>query len=105
VVDRGHDNRGMSNEYETLIVAVIAVGATFAAASHIPFSSPRSEEFVMESVDTALERCVSFGIQKFADHGQWPKTIAGEDARSLIVSSCTVDVSVFGLDEVAALKR
>jgi hypothetical protein len=95
----------MSNEYETLIVVVIAVAATFAAASHIPFSSPRAEEVVMDDVDTALERCVTFGVRKFADQGQWPKTIAGEDARSLIVSRCAVDASVFGFDEVAAIQR
>jgi hypothetical protein len=94
----------MSNEFETLIVAVVAVAATFAATSHIPFGSSRVEEVVIEDGETAPERCVSMGVGRSSDDGQWPKTIAGEDASALIVSRCSVDVSAFESGELVMIQ-
>lgn len=95
----------MSTRLKTLAVAAAAGVATFAAASHIHQASMRAREGVTYMYDTPAERCVSKGVGQFADAGQWPRTITGQDARAEIIRRCADDVWAYGPDEPDAVQR
>jgi hypothetical protein len=95
----------MSTRLKTLAVAAAAGVATFAAASHLHQASIREREGVTYMYDTPAERCVSKGVGQFADAGQWPRTITGQDARAEILRRCVEDVWAYGRDEPGAVQR
>jgi hypothetical protein len=95
----------MSTRLKTLAVAIAAGVATFAAASHLHQASMREREGVTYMYDTPAERCLSKGVGQFADAGQWPRTITGQDARAEITQRCAEDVWAYGPDEPGAVQR
>lgn len=86
-------------------IGAVASVAAFAATSYAQHLSERGRESVTYMYDTPAERCLVKGVGFYADQGEWPQTIAGQDARQLIEQECATDVWAFGPDEPGAVQR